>query len=171
MTFAASRPISADKLSIRYVDAFADLPAAGSVPLGTQIFVQADNSYYIAQPSATAPHAASWRAAGVSIGVNGSVATLLGGLQVPVRTIGDANGSVTADDFIVEFNVALTAPRTLDLTPAETLGRTLIIKSNNAVNGANVVNLSATVDGAAGQLPQPYSSLFIYYDGTRWLGI
>ena len=162
MTFAASRPISADKLSIRYVDAFADLPAAGSVPLGTQIFVQADNSYYIAQPSATAPHAASWRAAGVSIGVNGSV---------PVRTIGDANGSVTADDFIVEFNVALTAPRTLDLTPAETLGRTLIIKSNNAVNGANVVNLSATVDGAAGQLPQPYSSLFIYYDGTRWLGI
>lgn len=172
MTFAASRPISADKLSIRYVDAFADLPAAGSVLLGTQVFVVADNTYYIAQPSATAPHAASWRAAGSTIGVNGKVATLLGGISVPVRVENNpVNVTVTDDDYIIEYRQgALGAPVTVNMpSPAAAIGRTLIIKSAGAANGAGPINLSATVDNAAASIATPYGSLRVYSDGIEWL--
>lgn len=172
MPFNTSDPISADNSATRYVDALLDLPAATSVPLETRIFVAAENTYYIAQPSATAPHAASWVAAGPgSIGVANAVAPILGGLRLPPKQVGDANYSVIDDDLFIEFNALLSAPRTITM-PAPNLaspGRVLIIKSSNAANGANVINLSQTIDGAVTQISAPYGVVRAIDNGSQWV--
>lgn len=174
MPFNTSAPISADNLSIRYFDALIDLPAASSVPLGTRAYVTAESTYYVVQPSPTAPHAGSWVADGPgSIGVANAVVPVLGGIRTPPKQVGDASYSVIDDDYLIEFNAALSAPRTITL-PAPNLaapGRMLIIKSANAVNGANVINTSLNIDGAAGSIAAPYGALRIYDSGTQWLSI
>jgi hypothetical protein len=171
MPFATSAPISANNLSNRYVDAVSQLPPATSVPLGTRIWVEGEKSFYVAQPSAIAPHAASWMPDGPGlIGISNGISAILGGLRLPLRQIANVDYTVKNDDVIVEYDVALTADRTLTIPFPNPVapGRVLILKLSGAP-GAFKVNLSATVDGVSSALTVQYQVIRIYDSGLQWL--
>lgn len=173
MTFAATNPNISGIVQARYFDSIAArdtaVPPTSGVA-GLIAWVEDTQSFYMLAPKATGVNALEWKVwtAG-TVGNDGSVLRVLGGIAFQRRLIGDANAVVTDDDYALVFDTTLTAARTVTLPAASvsTAGRQLVIKSKNAVNGANTIAI-AGVDGGTSTISTAYGSRTVIDDGTGW---
>lgn len=175
MAYGASI-IVGENYNIRFFDAL-PLPTTG-LQAGQIAFVASTLSFYVVVPDASLPgFPLSWTPMrSAFLGTPSTNLQLFGGISMGVTTLGDGDYVVVDGDYHAEFNILLTAPRSVTLPSAAALpGRVIVVSSYGAVNGANVLNIAAAagnIDGAASvQIATAYGSRTFQSDGTNWKSI